>query len=517
MVVLGLELDDLLQQRFHLLRPAELLGHHRLLVDQVRILGRLLDRLAQQVVGGLPLLVLAQQLGFGQHAGAAVLVAVGGQLPQQLAALVEPALARQQRGAAVGDVQVARRGLDAGQALLGGLEVAAHLGGLRQQQLALQAGFLVGLVQAGRRDRALRQRGRGAAGLVHQLQVALQRGLGRVGMLQVQLQRAQRQPVGRILGRLLRQHAELPRGVAGPLGPRQRAGVGQAQRLLVGLGLQLGGDQRLGLGAARQQLQRHQQRFLALGEVLGGGADVDQRGLVAVGVLGELGQHQQRRETRLRLRGGLAQQRLEGLQHARRFRAALEQRRQRPDQRAAAVGRRQRQQRAQHRRDLGRAVQQREQLDLRAVRLQRSRQCLAPGAGGDGGLVAGARLQRDLDHAAEQFLVIAAAGGVEQHLVSDAGLAALELELADQQLVEHRRVEVGIDDRRRGGGGGRVGRGWRFRGLGLGVGGAAQGEGGWEPPAVAHEGGHEELLNWAGRPDGQAADHSREAARAPRL
>jgi hypothetical protein len=81
------------------------------------------------------------------------------------------------------------------------------------------------------------------------------------------------------------------------------------------------------------------------------------------------------------------------------------------------------------------------------VRFEGSRQRGAPSLHRRQCLVAGARLQRDVGGATEQLLLARLARRVEHHFIGCAGGAFAQFDLADQQLVEQRRGEAGIDNR----------------------------------------------------------------------
>jgi len=66
---------------------------------------------------------------------------------------------------------------------------------------------------------------------------------------------------------------------------------------------------------------------------------------------------------------------------------------------------------------------------------------LAPGSRGVERLLAGACLQRDVDGAPEQRLVARSLRGVEHHFVGRTRVSCAEFNLADQQLIEQRRIE----------------------------------------------------------------------------
>lgn len=465
-MVVGLELDDVAQQRLHLVEAAELLGHHGLLVDQVGVAGEARRGGLEHGQRGGVVRLLAQQLGLGQQAGAGVLVAgVGGGL-QQLAAFGQLALPGEQAGMA--ELHVQAGAVDLVQRGFGGLQVAALLGRLGQQQPgappAVRAGLDLGIAARGRRVQAP--------------EAFVQRGLGGVDVLQVQFEGAQGQPGRRVVGRLLGQQPELARRVDRALGLDQRAGIGLAQRVLVGLLLQAGGDEGFGLGLGGQQVDGELHRVVAVGQGGGEVAGQGQRARVLAGLQRQPGFGEQR--GRLERAGlGLQNGRQRG-EHGLGLRRALEQPRQGCDQAGALHVGRDAQQGRQRLRDFGGLVQQGQQLHDGLVGIHRAGLGLGPGAGRHQRLVAGVGLQRDVDDALEELLVAGAARGVQQHLEGRAGLAAVEFEFADQQLVEQRRVHRRVG--RRAGGRGRGGIGCLGLGLqgdqqGGGAGGAAEGGG----------------------------------------
>jgi hypothetical protein len=126
--------------------------------------------------------------------------------------------------------------------------------------------------------------------------------------------------------------------------------------------------------------------------------------------------------------------------------AAREQARQRADQRHALGRRRRLEQRLQRLDDLGRAVQLHQQLDLVAQRVERVGERELPGLHRDQRLVTGAALQRDVGGAAEQLLVLRAACRVEDQLIGRREVALAQFDLADQQLLEQRRVHRRVLD-----------------------------------------------------------------------
>jgi hypothetical protein len=134
--------------------------------------------------------------------------------------------------------------------------------------------------------------------------------------------------------------------------------------------------------------------------------------------------------------------------------APAEETRQRGHQRRPLRDRRDAQQRRQRLERLVRAIQRNQQLHLVAQRLGRLRQRDAPRLHRGKGLLAGARLQRDVGRAPEHLFVARPAGRLEHHLVGGTDFARAQLDLADHQLVEQGGVEAGIVDRR-----GRLGRG----------------------------------------------------------
>src|SRR5207249_3570015 len=90
--VLGLHLDQLAQVRFHLLVALELLGGQRHVVEQVGLLGILLERLAEQLEGVAAVVRLAQQLRLGHDQLHFLVGVVLGRALQVGARLVEPSL-----------------------------------------------------------------------------------------------------------------------------------------------------------------------------------------------------------------------------------------------------------------------------------------------------------------------------------------------------------------------------------------------------------------------------------------
>ena len=448
--MVGLERDHLAQQPLHLVHAVELLGHHRLLVEQVDVVRVLLVRLLQHGIGLAPQLHVAQHLGLGEELGAAVGRRLLRRLADQFARFLDLALARQQRGAARLHLERALRVVDLGEPALGALVVVLLLGRLREQQPGLGAALLapvggrggvviVVVVGTGRRS------GRGVLELA---QIGLERGdrLGRVA--QFDLQRAQRQPGRRHVRREASDRLELRRGIAIALRVGQHAHVVQAHAVVVGLRLQERVDDGLGRRrAAHQAGGEHGHRFVA--------------GIVGVRLLqqrqrlGGVGHAQP--GARQRHACGSARGRLgdpvlhDALDQRGRLRlvaGAREEAGQRLDQpRPLGLGR-ELDQRAQGLDRFVGAIERHQQLDQVAVRLDRARQGAAPGHHRGERLVAGACLQGDLGGAAEQLLVAPAPRRIEHHLIGRAGLAAAQLDLADQQLVEELGVEPGVLDRR---------------------------------------------------------------------
>mmetsp|Transcript_26221 Transcript_26221/g.61905 ORF Transcript_26221/g.61905 Transcript_26221/m.61905 type:complete len:605 (+) Transcript_26221:4092-5906(+) len=455
-VVVGLELDDPAQQGFHLFEAADPLGHHGLFVDQIGIAREAGGGGLQHGQRAGEVAVLAQQLGLGQQRGAGILVAGIRRWLQQLAALGQLALPCQQAGPA--EVHLETAAIDLLQRRLGGLQVAALLGGLGQQQPHVAAAVSAGP------DLAI-----GPGGWrVEALQGLVQRGLRGRNVLEVQLDGAQGQPGRGVVRRRLGQQPELPRGFGGALGLDQRPRIGLAQRMLAGVLLQPGADQCFSLGLHRQQIHGELHRIIVVGREGGELAGQRQRALVVAGVDGQ---------PRLREQGGGFERPGLGLQHrAQRGQhrlgigRALEQPGQRNDQAGALQLGRNAQQRRQWLGNLGRLVHQGQQLHNGLVGVRGAWPGLGPGARSHQGLVAGARLQRDVDDALEQLLVSGAARGVKQDLEGDTGLAVVQLQLADQQLIEQRRVHRRVDRRR----GRRFGRSGI---LGMGLQGGQQGRG----------------------------------------
>ena len=85
MLVIGLDRDDPAQQPLHLVEAVELLVEHRLLVEEVGVVGKLAVRLRDHLLGVGVHLVLAQQLGFGEQLGARVAWRLFGNAADQLA------------------------------------------------------------------------------------------------------------------------------------------------------------------------------------------------------------------------------------------------------------------------------------------------------------------------------------------------------------------------------------------------------------------------------------------------
>jgi hypothetical protein len=196
MVVVGLELDDLAQQPLHLVQPIQLLGHHRLLVQQIDIAGELLIGLREYGVRVLPELHVAQHLRFGEQLGAGVGRRLLRSKAHQFAGFLDLALARQQRGAPGLHFERALRVVDLGEPALGTLEVALLLGGLSQKQPGLRAALL-----GGRRRRCrfvvilvVGSGCRGGGRRLQLLQIGLERGGGFRRVAQFHVQRTERQP-----------------------------------------------------------------------------------------------------------------------------------------------------------------------------------------------------------------------------------------------------------------------------------------------------------------------------------
>ena len=342
-------------------------------------------------------------------------------------------------------------------------EVAALLGRLRQQQpgLGQRLGGGGRIVTAGGVTAAAAFAGGGRRRL-HQLHEALQRGLGGLWLAQFDVQRAQRQPGRRQVGLGPRDDLELRDGVGITMQVDQGAGIGATHGEVGVRRRQSPRHHRLGFGAGGHQFERQQQRRVRLGilgvrllrephraiDIAGG-----QPGTPDRAVDGSAG-------------GGSRRIRLQHLfEQSRRLLLvadAGDDARQPADQAFALRRRGGGQQGLQRFGQLRRAVHRQQDLQLQPQRVQRLGVGGAPGTRGRQRLVAGACVQRDLGGTAKQLLVARAPRGVKQDLIGVAGMAAAKLDLADQQLIEQRCVEVRVEHRRlgrclgrrRGGGGG---------------------------------------------------------------
>ena len=162
-VMVGLDLDDLAQHPLHLVDALELLGHHRLLVEQVGVAGEAFAGGHQHGMRIAPALDLAQHLALGQQLGACILGPPFRHLLHQRARFAELALPRQQHRAAGLDLECALRVVDLVQPGAGSLGVTALVSGLGQHQQGLGQAAIVatrGLVVVARLS--VRARGRRA-------------------------------------------------------------------------------------------------------------------------------------------------------------------------------------------------------------------------------------------------------------------------------------------------------------------------------------------------------------------
>jgi hypothetical protein len=370
------------------------------------------------------------------------------------------ALAREQQRAPSLYFERPLRVVDARQSGFGGGKVAALFSGLGQQQPGLgevlvrrTAVIVVVRVVRSRRCR-LRLR---------QLHEALQRLFGRLRLLQFELQRAQRQPRSGHLGLLLGDDLQLRDRIGVTLHVDQRAGIGAPQQR-VGLGgPQVLGDDAFGLGPHAHQFQRQQHRRAGIRllrlrlacqchrplDIASGqpaAADGHLRSCARVASADIRLQHLFDQGGGLALVGGAAHETRHRANDCRtlgRGRAG--------DQRAHRLG------------QVLHAVHRQQDLQLQAQRFQRLGPRRAPGTRGRQGLLASSGLQCDLGRTPEQLLVARAPRSVQHDLVGIAGLAGAELDLADQQLVEQRRIDGRVEHRRCGRGlagswGGRRGR-----------------------------------------------------------
>jgi len=247
---------------------------------------------------------------------------------------------------------------------------------------------------------------------------------------------------------VLSQDRDLARCFRKALRCRQRANVEQADRRAARPRRELTLDDRLGLGRCRKHVESEQGG--AFGARIGGAralrerqrldrvvgrepaaADGDQRRRLGLGHFGE------------RQQGALDQRRGRGAigRASEKARHCFERRGQRRTRRLAKQSR-------QGLVDFGDAVERDQQLDLVAQRVLRIGHRLAPGDDRGEGLLARACLRRDLGRAPEQLLVLGSPCRVEHQLIRGAGLAVAKLDLAEQQLVEERRVEGRVLDRR---------------------------------------------------------------------
>ena len=345
-------------------------------------------------------------------------------------------------------------------------QVALLLGRLRQQQPRLRERARgrrrrVVVIVFGRGDGGPRRgdrRGieghRGAA--LDEAHVGLERGRRVFRTMQLDVERTQGQPRRR-QGRIAeRQRSRLLCRIGEPLRRGQRAHVEQLDGRARRRRRDACGDDRFGGRHRRQQVEREQRRPVGL-RVGGAGAlrEVERLGGVAgrepaaadrdpgrgscLGIVGE------RFHRSLDERGdGVA------------VGAAAEKARHRVDHRRQRRARRLLQQGRERLVGFGDAIERDQQLHLIAQGFLRLRQGLAPCHHGAERLVAGARLQGDVGDATKEGLVLGALGRVEQQLVGRGRVAAAQLDLTQQQLIEERRVEVGADNRglaRRGHGG----------------------------------------------------------------
>ena len=121
MVVVGLELDHAAQQPLHLVEAVDLLGHHRLLVEQVGVVGKALVGLRRARRRPRVQCLTSRSTWLRRAAWRARRRAALGHAADQLARLRHLALARQQRGAARLHLERALRVVDLGQPGFGGL------------------------------------------------------------------------------------------------------------------------------------------------------------------------------------------------------------------------------------------------------------------------------------------------------------------------------------------------------------------------------------------------------------
>ena len=503
------EFDHAAQQALHVLEALELLGQHGLVVLQLVVVGEAGAGLFQHLVGLGQLAQVAQQLHLGLGLGDGVAGFGLGQAAQQGAGVGHLALLGQQAGALAlhGHFFVTRVGEF--QPLEGIGPFAAQVVELGQQQVGLLAVLVQGDVA---RSRFCRCRVAGAAGGRRLLgrgcggfcagQHLLQRGLGGVGLAQFEAHRGQQDPVPSLFWLHLDQLVELGGRVFVTLGGRQTACVSQSQQrrrvsaahafldpgFCIGLlpdhvGRQQVGGQQVGLqgqglaggGHGLGELLGHEPGFAGCGPGFGHFQRWLAPGLG--GFVDDLGGH---------------------LPVAQAGQAAWE-----VGQHLGLLGRgRQLDEGAQRRGQLTGTAQHDEDLRGEFGRIARLRQGLAPGLGRRQGLLAGTCAQGDLDGALVELAALVAPGGVEVELVGRACIAAVGLDLRDQQLVEQLPVQAGL-----------LGHTGRFRGFCTGRGSSCSGDGRLGhrgcPCCVAHDHGRERggRQGGAGRVQGGKARH----------
>ena len=230
---------------------------------------------------------------------------------------------------------------------------------------------------------------------------------------------------------------------------RQRANVEQADRRAARPRRELALDDRLGLGRCREHVESEQGG--AFGARIGGARALRERQRLGrvVGREPAAADRDQRRRLGLgqRRRSGSSVRSISAAVAARSV--ARARKRGTASSVAGSAGRGVwRSSRAERLVDFGDAVERDQQLDLVAQRVLRIGHRLAPGDDRGEGLLAGACLHRDLGRAPEQLLVLGSPCRVEHQLIRGAGLAVAQLDLAEQQLVEERRVEGRVLDRR---------------------------------------------------------------------
>ena len=449
-MVIGPQRDHAPQQALHLVHPVQLLFHHRLLVEQIGVVGEPLVGLGQQLAGLRPLPGFTQQLHLGQHLGSRIVVAALRRAPYQFHALGEPTLPGQQRGAPHLHLERALRRLHLVQPGFGAAEVALQLGRLGQHQPRLRqttVGVLHDLlVIAGccRGGWRLLRRDFGTG--LDPIDEGLQCDRRLLGLPQFEVQCSQGQPRRGLRGIVPCDHFDLGQCVGVSLRHAQSACVEHADRVRLGLCFQVPHDDGFCLGSDRQHRQRQQHRVFCRRVLRMGTLRVLERtGVVTRREPGAADGYQRRGAGLGILDAGL-QRRFDHFRHCLAVGGALEEAWQAGDQSRAFGSRRQLDQRTQRLRGFRCPIQRDQQLDQVAVCFSGGRKRGAPRLHDDQCLAAGADLQRHVGGALVQLFVLGLVGGVEHHQERRAALAGAEFQFADQQLIEQRCVEVRVVD-----------------------------------------------------------------------